>query len=220
MTYKGSALLEFTLCKVWGALDSLSDISCANQRSNHKHCCFIILMFLLHFAWNSPWWVRKWKCKILVSFGALRYLLSLNIRGSKADLQPGEEKKNPSERKKPLPTGKRSELFNNTIKSNIADNQSVPDCEGRNCKGTELGMLAEMFFYGWEDERCETDAAPAPGPEQNLRLIETFYIFENTKLPILRKGETWSNYKHSFFSFTKTLQRIRALHNVFSLICL
>lgn len=160
----------------WSSLSAKSEehwivclTSCANQRSNQKHCCFIILMFLLHFAWNSPWWVRKWKCKILVSFGALRYLLSLNIRALKLIYNRGKKKKNLSERKKPLPTGKWSELFNNTIKSNIADNQSVPDCEGRNCKGTELGMLAGLFFYGWEDERCETDAAPAPGPEQNLR---------------------------------------------------
>lgn len=219
MTCKGFALLEFTLCKVWGALDSWSDISCANQRPNQKHCRFVILTFLLHFAWNSPLWVRKWKCKILVSFGALRYLFSLNVRGSKSDLHPGGGK-NPSERKKPLPTGKWSELFNNTIKSNIADNQSVSDCEGRSCKGTELGMLAGMFFYGWEDERCETDAAPAPSPEQKLLLIETFYIFENTKLLILREGETCSNRKHSSSSFTKAPQRIRALHNVFGLICL
>lgn len=59
-----------------------------------------------------------------------------------------KKKKIHSRGKKLLPKGKCSELFNNTIKCNIADNQSVSNSEGRNCKGIELRMLARMFFYG------------------------------------------------------------------------
>lgn len=77
----------FALHKVWIVLNVIHNTNCSNQRKNHNQCCFITLTFLLHFAQNSSWWVRKWKCKILISFGAVGYLLSLDIQGPKADLQ-------------------------------------------------------------------------------------------------------------------------------------
>lgn len=72
--------------------------------------------------------------------------LSIDIQGSKADLQQG--KKFHWKGKKQLPKGKHSELFSYTIKCNIAVNQSVSKSKGESCKGIELGMLARIFFKG------------------------------------------------------------------------
>lgn len=94
-------------------------------------------------------------------------------------------KKIHSRGKKLLPKGKCSELFNNTIKCNIADNQSVSNSEGRNCKGIELRMLARMFFYGWEDERCKTDASPATqllAPRKNSSVYRDILYFWEHKV--------------------------------------
>lgn len=109
----------------------------------------------------------------------MRYLLSLDIQGSKADLQLGK-KKNHLKGKKQLPKGKFSELFSNTIKCNIADNQSVSKSKGRELQGNRAQDVGKDSLRAerMKDVRQMQLQLPSSLPQgRTLPFIETFYIF-------------------------------------------